>query len=290
MTENNKKVSVIIPVYNVKPEYIQEAIESVLNQTYKNIEIIVVNDGSTNNETLEYLQTLDTEKIKLINQENSGVSHARNQGIEIAQGEYISFIDSDDWVDTNYFEKLYDAITRHDADIACSTIIRKRPRHQKYRVHYTKEKVYSFLQEKIDVCNIPKCCYTCSKLYKTTLVKNYRFTEGVYFEDVLWLPQILKDSYKLVTVPDTNYYYRVNNNSIVKTLPSKKKQEDSYNSKKYIVKFFNENNLYLSDKARTLTKRIYHFWKIPVLKIKDFEGIEIFLLFGILPVWRKNEI
>ena len=146
------------------------------------------------------------------------------------------------------------------------------------------------MQEKIDVCNIPKCCYTCSKLYKTTLVKNYRFTEGVYFEDVLWLPQILKDSYKLVTVPDTNYYYRVNNNSIVKTLPSKKKQEDSYNSKKYIVKFFNENNLYLSDKARTLTKRIYHFWKIPVLKIKDFEGIEIFLLFGILPVWRKNEI
>ena len=235
----NPKVSIIIPAYNVE-QYIEECLMSLIKQTLKEIEIIIIDDGST-----DYTHTIacafkEDKRVKIIKQENSGVSHARNKGIEIAQGEYISFVDSDDWVDINYFEKLYDAITRHDADIACSTMIRKRQNHQKYRVHYTKEKVYSFLQEKIDVCNVPKCCYTCSKLYKTTLVKNYRFTEGVYFEDVLWTPQILKDSYKLVTVPDTNYYYRVNNNSIVKKLPSNKKQEDSYNSKKYIVKFFDE--------------------------------------------------
>lgn len=284
------KISIIIPVYNVE-KYLKDCLNSIINQTFKDIEIICINDGSTDDSLNILLEYANFDKrIKIINQSNFGVSHARNQGIETAQGEYISFVDSDDWVDTNYFENLYDAITRHNADIACSTIIRKRQRHQKYRVHYTKENVYSFLQEKIDACSVPKCCYVWNKLYRTSLVKNHKFKERVYFEDVLWTPQILKDSYKLVTIPNTNYYYRANKNSIVKQKQSKKKQVDSYNAKKFIIKFFDENNLYLSDKARTLTKRIYHFWKIPVLKIKDFEGIEIFLLFGILPVWRKNEI
>lgn len=78
----NKKISVIIPVYNVKPEYIDEAINSVLNQTYKNIEIIVVNDGSTDENTLNYLKTINNPLIKIVNQENKGLGGARNTGIE----------------------------------------------------------------------------------------------------------------------------------------------------------------------------------------------------------------
>jgi len=282
------KISIIIPVYNVE-KYLKDCLNSIINQTFKDIEIICINDGSTDDSLNILLEYANFDKrIKIINQSNFGVSHARNQGIETAQGEYISFVDSDDWVDTNYFENLYDAITRHNADIACSTIIRKRQRHQKYRVHYTKENVYSFLQEKIDACNVPKCCYVWNKLYRTSLVKNAKFRERVYFEDVLWTPQILKDSYKLVTVPNINYYYRVNNNSIVKKLPSKKKQEDSYNSKKYIINFFDENNLYLSDKARTINHSIKYFYGIPILKIKEFYNVQKMYLFGFFPIYSKT--
>ena len=227
-------------------------------------------------------------RVKVYTQGNSGPSLSRNKGINLAKGEYIAFVDADDWIDKNFIEKLYNAAKNSNSDIAAATIIRKRENSQKYRVHYTEEKIYQTLEEKIKICDIPTCCYVWNKIYKADFIKNFKFKVGAFFEDVLWIPEVLKQANQLITVPDINYYYRVNKNSIVKKLPSKKKQEDSYNSKKYIVKFFDENNLSLSKKSRTLTKRIYYFFKIPILKIKEFENVETFLLFGILPIGRKK--
>ncbi len=104
------KVSIIIPVYNVEPSYINDAINSALNQTLDDIEIIVVNDGSTDIRTLEYLKTVNNPKIKLINQENKGLGGARNTGIRIACGEYILPLDADDIIDKTYAEKAYNVI------------------------------------------------------------------------------------------------------------------------------------------------------------------------------------
>ena len=101
-----KLVSVVIPVYNVE-KYVEKCLDSVINQTYQNLEIIIVNDGSTDN-SLSVCQKkkLSDSRIKLINKENGGLSSARNAGIECAQGEFICFIDSDDWIELDYIEVL----------------------------------------------------------------------------------------------------------------------------------------------------------------------------------------
>ena len=244
----NPKVSVIVPVYNVE-RYLRRCLDSLVNQTLEEIEIILINDGSTDG-SLSILEeyALKDSRIRVINQENQKQGAARNNGLKVAQGEYVGFVDSDDWVDEDFLEKLYNSAKNNDADISVATIIRKREYVQKYRVYYTEEKVYETLKDKIEICNIPKCCYVWNKLYKKELLIGFDFTGDRYFEDVLWLLEIIKKANKIVTVPNSNYYYWVNNNSTVKKLPSAKKQEDSYFAKKYVIKFLQENNLLAAKK------------------------------------------
>lgn len=282
------KISVIIPCYNVE-KYLEQCLESLLKQTCKNFEIICIDDGSEDftNGILIAFAHID-KRIKFIAQKNAGPSIARNKGLTIAKGEYISFVDADDWVDENYFENLLNAIERNNCDIAVSTIVRKRKFSQKYRVYYTEEKVYTNLQDKLDACKMPICCYIWNKLYKKELIQNWFFKEGVYFEDMLWLPEVLKRANRLVTVVGTNYYYRVNPNSIVKLIPSNKKQSDLYCAQKYIAEFFERNNLYLSKKARTFTKEVKYFLHVPVFRVKEFEGREIYYCLGLKIISQKK--
>ena len=110
------KVSVIVPAYNAE-KYIDKCLESLINQTLKDIEIIVVNDGSKDN-TLEKINKYSDKRIKLLNlKENKGIGHARNEGIKKALGEYIGFVDSDDYVDKNMFEKMYEKASKEKLDI-----------------------------------------------------------------------------------------------------------------------------------------------------------------------------
>lgn len=280
------KISVIVPVYNTSM-YLEKCLTSLINQTLTDIEIICINDGSTDN-SLEILEKFAKEdsRIKVLSQENAGLSVTRNNGIKAATGEYIGFVDSDDYVDSSFYEKLYTAAKNNNADLSCATIIRKRPDTEKYRVHYTEEKIYTELKDKLETCSIPKCCYVWNKIYRTELIKDYPFKTGVYFEDVLWTPEVLKRANKLVSVPEVNYYYMVNKNSIVKT-PTPKKQHDSYVAKKYILEFFKENNIELTKKQKTLTKSIKYFMNIPILKIKEYERRETYYLFGFLPIWTN---
>ena len=281
-------VSVILPCYNVE-KYIEKCISSLLKQSFKYFEIVCINDGSTDStlDIIEAFAKLD-KRIKVINKENSGISSARNTGIDNASAGYICFIDSDDWVSENYLESLYNAIKKYNADISASTTIRWRKNRQKYRVHYTEEKVYETLEDKVEICSVPKCCYVWNKLYKTEIIKHHKFADGVYFEDMLWTPEILKNSGKLVTVPDTNYFYRVNKTSIVKEQPSDKKQEDSYNAHKFIIEFFEENGLYLDKKHKVITKKIGYLLNFPLYRIKEFNGWFTCYLFNLIPLFRYS--
>ena len=276
------KISIIVPVYNTK-KYLRKCLDSLVNQTFKDIEIICVNDGSTDGSE-EILKQYPT--IKVITQESRGPSEARNTGIKAAEGEYIGFVDSDDWVDLDFFEKLYNAISEYNADIACSTIQRRK---NKFRVKYNKKEVFENLEDKIKVCGLPKSSYVWNKLYKLEIIKNNFFTPNIFFEDMLWTPNILKNSGKLVTVPDTNYYYRVNSNSIVKKCPSKKKQEDFYNAKKYMIEFFDENQIKLAEKERYITKHKYYFLNILLLKIKEYRYNTEYYLFGFIPTIKITQ-
>ena len=281
-------ISVVVPVYNTSI-YLKECLESLIGQTYKDLEIICINDGSTDNslEILKEFQKKDN-RIKIITQENQGLSTARNKGISEAKGEYISFIDSDDWIDLNFYEKLINALEEQNADIAAGNIIRTRKIYSKPRVKYEKQIVAETFEEKIKLCNIPKCCYVWNKIYKSSIVKNFPFKTGAYFEDVLWTPLILKNSNKMICIPDINYYYRANASSIVKKKQTPKKQQDAYFAKKFLINFLTENNIELSKKQKTIVKSLKYLKNILILRIKEYENTEIYYLFGFLPIFKKT--
>ena len=135
-------VSVIVPVYNTEG-FLQKCLDSLTNQTLEDIEIICVNDGSTDN-SLKILEdnAIRDDRIKIINQKNKKQGAARNAGMKIATGEYIGFVDSDDWIDLDFYEKLYNAATRHNFDIALGTNIRVKKNVNKKRLNITEEKEY----------------------------------------------------------------------------------------------------------------------------------------------------
>lgn len=277
------EISVIVPVYNVE-DYLEECLESLVNQTFKDMEIICVNDGSTDNSG-EILKKYE-DRVTVITQENQGLSGARNSGVRAAQGKYIGFVDSDDWVDKDFYEKLYNAITETNSDIAAASIIRGE---NKYRVKYFSQNVYTNLADKLTVCGLPKSCYVWNKIYKSELIKSSEFKQGVYYEDVIWTPNILKSANSVVTVPETEYHYRRNSNSIVKSIQSEQKQLDLYNARVFLADFFEENNVPMSKKYKRITYKIYYLWKIPILKIKSYKNHWEYYLFGLIPFFRKHK-
>lgn len=283
------KVSIIVPVYNVE-KFLEKCLDNLINQTLKDIEIICVNDGSTDN-SLNILKSFANKdkRITVIDKQNEGPSVARNVGLEKAQGEYIGFVDSDDWVDLDFYEKLYNSAVNNNADISTASIFRWRKHNTKYKIKYSEEKTYTNLQDKMNCCNTPKICYVWNKLYKSTLLKDEEFKSGVYFEDVIWLPHIIKKSNIIVTTPNTNYYYRVNKSSIVKKT-SKKKQQDNYLAKKQMIKFFKENNLKLGKREYTIVKYSKEIFKIPLLKIKERDNKTFYLLFDLIPIFVRKDI
>ena len=184
-----KKVSIIIPAYNVE-KYIRDIIKTIENQTYSNKEIIIINDGSTDN-TLEICQELSkkNKEIKIINQENKGVSEARNRGIEEATGEFIAFIDADDLLEKDMIEMLVRGLEKYNADISiCGYKIKSK--HECYNYYGTgkiekydqKQLISEFLkEEKISVS-------LWNKLFRRECIENIRFIKGLRInEDKLFL-------------------------------------------------------------------------------------------------------
>ena len=160
------KVSIIVPTYNVE-NYIEDCLDSLVNQTLQDIEIIVINDGSTDN-TLENILKYSTKdkRIKVLYQKNAGPSAARNKGLEAATGEYVAFVDADDWISPNYMENLYREITQNNCDIAVSSVIRKGKHKNKTKLNYKNVQVIQTLEEKVKICNLPKFCYVWESYLK----------------------------------------------------------------------------------------------------------------------------
>ncbi|MCQ2753676.1 MAG: glycosyltransferase, partial [bacterium] len=180
-------------------------------------------------------------RIKIISQKNQGLSAARNTGIESATGEYIGFVDSDDWIDLNFYENLYNTIVKNNCDIACANITKRKILHpKKYLIHYTKEEIYNSLEEKFRRCGIPNYCFVWNKLYKAELIKKAPFKKSATYEDMLWIPEIIKKAKSIVTVTNSSYYYFCSNrNSITKN----HNNTDRFNAYKYILNFLIENGL-----------------------------------------------
>lgn len=284
------KISVIIPVYNVE-RYLTRCLDSIAGQTLREIEIICVDDESPDG-SLGILRDYASRepRMRVISQKNKRQGGARNTGFDAARGEWVAFIDSDDWVAPGYFEKLLGAATRHAADIACTNVEKQRGSRRKWNVHYTKEEVFCGLQEKFDACHCPPNFNTTNKLYrrKALLKAGVRFREHAVYEDVEYLAQTLCALGRLVTVPDTVYYYMVHGASTTKSRQTPQKQLDKYKAHKAFVAFADAHGIRTSHRFRDVTMREYAFGGISLLKIKDNGRRRIYRLFDLVPVYAKK--
>lgn len=273
------KISVIIPVYNCEL-YIERCLESLLNQTLQDLEIILVDDGSKDN-SLKVISKFSDSRIKQISQENQGQSKARNAGLDIATGEFIGFVDADDWVDLDFYEKLYNAAVNNDSDIAMADFVRKGPNKHKLRLNLKEEKVYDSIEDKIKIANALKEGCIWNKIYKREILNGLRFNEGMYFEDGPFTLRALFNANKLVTVADTFYYYYVNHKSTVKTMNSKK-QNDKIKSRQEMLQFIKDNNINVEDRSFWAVCKKYKF-----LTVMESIKSKKYLLFNVLPIWSK---
>ncbi len=201
-------VSVIVPVYNVE-KYLKKCIDSILGQTYKELEIILINDGSTDSSDLicrEYAK--GDFRIRYLSQENRGLGRTRNRGIEEAKGEYLLFVDSDDYIEKTMVQHLYHNIIKSGADVASCGI---------YNVFQKKciaqsDKIEEFLSPAEEAfglllvgAKIPGS--SCNKLYRAEVLKNIRFPEGVLYEDVKFHTELMQKIHTIYVDTTPLYYY-----------------------------------------------------------------------------------
>ena len=209
-------VSIIIPIYKVEKD-LKRCIESVLNQTYQNIEIILVDDGSPDNcpKICEDYKIKDS-RIKVIHKKNGGLSDARNAGIEIAQGEYITFIDSDDYVTEDYVEYLYKLIVKYKADISiCSHDAVYINDIKRFRTDCNEAIMNSEIALKKMLYHQNYDVSAWAKMYKLDLFNEIRYPVGRLFEDAATTYKLIDKSKKIAYGSESKYKYIIRPNSIV---------------------------------------------------------------------------
>lgn len=228
MKENMQKdkVSIIIPVYNVE-QYLERCINSVLNQTYTNIEIILVDDGSTDNSgaICDKYKDMDN-RIDVIHKKNGGLSSARNIAIPLIKGTYVVFVDSDDWIDSDMITDMVKIIKEYDADIVSCEVVRTtgvdnndyKKKYDKSITTYTKDE---YLQIYFKIKGNKTIYYAHSKIYKKEVIEENLYPIGLTSEDVVGTLKTILNSNKIVNVNYPYYNYYINNNSITGSFSEK---------------------------------------------------------------------
>lgn len=220
----NQLISIIVPVYNVE-EYLKQCLDSILDQTYRNWELILVNDGSTDSSGLICQEYAEKDaRIRYYEKENGGLSDARNYGIEQAQGEYLTFVDSDDFLDASHLNVLYNALVKNDVDISIANYTNYQTSTATFYLHtfgdyyekiYTSEELIddlSFLER-----NDLSFSTIWGSLYKKSVFSFLRFPKGVIGEDVALIYKMYTQVDKIVYVHKDTYIYRENDSGISKS-------------------------------------------------------------------------
>jgi len=278
------KVSVIVPVYNVY-EYLEKCLDSLVNQTLKDIEIIVVNDGSPDN-SKEIIDKYAKryKQIKAYDKENGGLSDARNFGLKKATGEYIAFVDSDDYIDLSALEKMYKYAKKKDLDIVvCDTINVYEDKEVliKSNLHYSNTNVKNYL------ISPPMAC---TRLYKRYLFDKINFKKGIYYEDLELTPKLVLDTNKIGFLEEGLYYYLQRTGSIMK--------QTSFNEKLLdIFKVLESNHKALKKKYPDEIEYMYitHLLRTATLRFLDYPNYKEYLnkinkeIKDKFPNWKKNK-
>ncbi|MEY8435578.1 SP_1767 family glycosyltransferase [Streptococcus hyointestinalis] len=226
----SEKISIIVPVYNAE-NYLRRCIDSILEQTYTNFELLLINDGSTDGSAkiLEEVKESDS-RIRVVHKKNEGVSATRNLGLKLATGDYITFIDSDDFVDKLYLDVLYKSLTENDADIASGNFASFNEERQTFLFFTTEEtyfeKVYS-PREWLDQENNPRhnlfltVIFTPFKLYKRELWEDIEYPVGRVREDDAIIHKLYLRCQRISFVNSAIYFYSQHEDSLSKTVMQK---------------------------------------------------------------------
>ena len=238
-------ISVIIPVYKVE-KYLRRALDSVLAQTYQNFEAICVNDGSPDNcgAILEEYAAKD-KRIRIITQENQGLSMARNNALKQISGEYVCFLDSDDALHPQALEICFDLMNKEKADVVSFQYEKSdgegyfpkeinvnslKYKVQKNPLAFIKSKKYKFEMN------------VWSKLYRSDIVKSFDFIPRIHFEDLPWLCAILSKKPKVVTIQESLIFYTINQNSISRQNGSVQQIKDYETGIKYVYDIYHKHS------------------------------------------------
>lgn len=222
-----EKISVIVPVYNAE-KYIEQCVKSILSQSYQNLELVLINDGSTDQSPaiLERLGELD-DRIRVFHKENGGEGTTRNLGVSVALGDYLIFVDADDWIDHNHIERLHEVLLRTESDIAVTNFTPFIEETGVYQIHLSPEDYYEevhspqeWFQMQYGKGHHLSQCFTVPwvKLYKKSLFETVRYPEHVKHaadDYTTWKLYLLAD--KIVYINEASYVYRENASSLTQT-------------------------------------------------------------------------
>lgn len=209
-------ISIIVPIYNVE-QYLNQCLQSVCSQSYDNLEIILVDDGSSDrsSELCDEWAEKDS-RIHVIHKQNGGLSDARNTGISCAKGEYIAFVDSDDWIEKDMYQKLWSELQQNNAQIAACKIVKVFEATSEEQKIYSKQKIFTSkeaLQTLLKGQDF--CAVAWNKLYRRDVIGDIRFPVGRLHEDEFFTYRVIANASRLVLVPEAKYYYRQRAGSIM---------------------------------------------------------------------------
>ena len=279
-----KKISVIVPVYNVE-KYLDKCLTSLIKQTYKNFEIIVINDGSIDNSLAicnKYANKYDN--VKVYDYKNAGVAHARNVGIKKATGDYLLFVDSDDYIDEKLLENLNEFLKKNDCDIVCFDMYKVVNNVNTY-YHTSNSLVKDNIKRYIIGDSGP-----CNKLIKKKLFNNLKFMEKIYYEDLATMPILALYTNKIEFLEEPLYYYVQRDNSIMHQKKFSEKLLDIFTSLDNVYEVYDGNYkdeieyLYITHLLRSASMRFleYDDTKEYLKEINDIIRTRF-------PNWKKNK-
>lgn len=255
-------VSIVVPVYNVA-SYLDKCVKSIVQQSYKKLEVILVDDGSTDHSSeICDCWAMKDERIHVIHKSNGGLSDARNVGFAITSGKYISFVDSDDWLDLSFIEKMLFTLKKEDADIVECGVVYLNEHNQVLRNRNISAKKFT-----IDRINALRLLIkedgvyqtVWNKLYKRDVVENIFFENGRCNEDDFWTYQVFNRAKKIVVISDNLYFYLQRGSSIMGE-GYKLKRLDSLVARINRMEYFQKDNeLANFTKARIFYDFMFHF-------------------------------
>ena len=266
---NQIDMSVIIPVYNVE-KYLTVCIDSLMSQGDLRMEIILVNDGSTDlsGEIADEYAKKEG-RIKVIHQENGGASAARNTGLDIASGEYIAFLDSDDWIKEKSLPLLYHEAVKHHADVVMGNIwlCHQDGSMDKPFKCISNESIKELLSGKEGFVELVKTCFYLPTPVRYIYNRKYlhkiqtRFEEGIMHEDELWCPIVLCQAERMVITNIEFYYYRQNEESVMHTTSLARKLKSLFRVTEELIKFFDQ---FVSSKTSV---DLRSWWYVNILRL-----------------------